>query len=284
MRSCIDVNAFKLAMAVLLIAVNIFGQSTQTDGAAKESLERARAAYLKKDFDSAKRELKRAQAASKELAEPYFLLGMIAWHEGKIGDAIKSVEEAIKYQPNYPEAHYVLGKLHFEKRGWKAAEEAANLAISQGAKFANLFVLLGDVMLMQKKNDEAVKAYEQALTLPPPQSEVTEGLRARLVAVKNTIEFRAHKGDPNYKWPQHIKDQRVPRAPFGVNGKVEIAGILDENGDFRPMAVVSSVATVGMNDQLINTVLSYKFKYVPGSKNGAPVSFWLVMTYEKGIR
>lgn len=114
MHSCIVVNAFKTLIVVCLIAAYGSAQSAQIDATVKDSLEIARAAYLKKDFDLAKLELKRVQAVNKDLAEPYFLLGMIAWHEGRIGDAIKSVKEAIKYQPSYPEAHYVLGKLHFD--------------------------------------------------------------------------------------------------------------------------------------------------------------------------
>src|SRR5262245_4713566 len=80
------------------------GQSDQPDSAAKEAIAKAQAAYLNKDYALEKRELESVLAVKKDLAEPYLLLGMIAWQEGKVDDAITSVQEAIKYQPNYPDA------------------------------------------------------------------------------------------------------------------------------------------------------------------------------------
>lgn len=286
MSRCICGNARRIATLIFLFAATVSVHSVQalaqTDAAADAGLERARAAYLKKDFESATRELKSVQALRKDLAEPYFLIGMIAWNNGKIGDAIKSIKEAIKSQPNYPEAHYVLGKLYFEKQEWKEAETAANFAINQGAKFANLSILLGDALLMQGKYKEAVNAYEQAITQPPPKGDVTEEFRARLVAVKNLIDILSHKGDPNYKLPQFDRSNGVPRAPFGVNGSVKMAGILDEKGEYRPFAVISVDTAVGKNLPLVQTALEAKFS--PAMINNAPVPFWLVTVYEKGVR
>lgn len=273
----------RLALATFFVFLSlgvVRGQTPQLDPATKSSLEKAKAAYLKNDFETAKQELKKVQASKKDLAEPYLLLGMIAWQEAKIGDAIKSLKDAIKYQPEYSEAHYVLGKLYFEKMSWKEAEDEAQLAILQGAKFANLYVLLGDALLLQSKSNKALEAYELAITLPPPNSDVTGDLKERMVAVKNFVEIFSHKDDPNYKRPEHIVDRRVGN-PFGVSGKVKIAGVLNEKGEFKPFALISSDATAGQRKALIQTALAYRFS--PATINGKPVLFWLMMAYEKSI-
>jgi tetratricopeptide (TPR) repeat protein len=239
-------------------------------------LEKARADYLKGDYVSAKSELQRVLALKKDSAESHLLLGMISWQEQKIDEAIKSVSTAIQYQSNYPEAFYVLGKLYFENRNWKKAEEAANSAISQGGKFANLYALLGDSLLLQFKADEAEMAYEQSLKSPSPKSDVTEDLKERLAAIKIGAEFKAHKNDPNYIRPNHIIDRRI--KPSGAGGKVKIAGILTEKGEFKPFAIVSIDATAGKEEGLIKALLAYRF--TPATIKGKPVSFWFVIGYE----
>src|SRR5215467_10755080 len=162
----IAAGALGTCLFVLCGFIVAFAQAAQPDNAAKEAIGRAQAAYVKRDYALARRELESALAISMDLAEGHLLLGMIAWQEGKVGDAIKSVQEAIKYQPDYPDAHYVMGKLFFEMRNWKRAEEEANLALGQGSTLANLPVLLGDIALARSQYEQAVKFLEQVLAQP----------------------------------------------------------------------------------------------------------------------
>ncbi len=270
-------HIIKLVLCLLLAGRVSGGQSPQATLSSDEHLVKGRAAYLKNDFETAKKELQQALASRKEVAEPQFLLGMIAWHEGKPGDAIKFVSEAIKVQPQYPEAHYVLGKLYFEKRDWKKAEAAAIAASRQGAEFANLQVLLGDALLLQGQRKEALVAYEQALKAPAPNSDVTPELHARIEAVKNLMEIMAHRNDSQYVLPQPIKDKNFGQASLSATGLVRIVGVLNENGDYKPFALASTDAVPGQVDVLLGAALSYKFK--PATIKGRPVLFWLILEY-----
>jgi tetratricopeptide (TPR) repeat protein len=253
------------------------GQSAQSDNPAKEAVGRAQAAYLNKDYALAKRELESALAIRKDLAEPHLLLGMIAWQEGKIGDAIKSMNDAIKYQPNYPEAHYLMGKLYFEKRDWKRAEEEANLALSQGAKFANLYVSLGDIALAQERYESAVKFFEQAFTQPPPNSEVTNETRIKLEAVKNQVEFRANKGNKDFQTPKLVVKNRMPKPVPSQQVTVKFAGVLNDQGRFTPHLVLES-----SDQQMMEIYLQFSVQsqFTPAKKNGAPVPIWYSLEYQ----
>lgn len=269
--------SLKTVLAVCLGTMMVYGQSAPLDVTVKASLEKANIAYQNRDFETAKRELRSVQAARDDLAEPFLLLGMIAWQEGKAGDAVKLLKNAIKLQPHYPDAHYILGRLFFETMKWKEAENEATLAISQGAKFGNVQVLLGNALLVQGKTKLAVEAYELAAKLPSPNDEVTSEMQERLAAVKNFIDFLAHKSDPNYVWPQRLKNQQTGLL-LGVTGTVKIMGILNEKGEFRPFVLASADATAGQRDQLIQKALAYR--YSPATINGKPVSFWLMLEYQ----
>lgn len=274
-------HTLKTCLIVFCGFMIAFGQSTQPDNAAKEAIGRAKDAYLKKDFALAKQESESALAIRKDLAEPHLLLGMIAWHEGKIGDAIKSVGEAIKYQADYPEAHYVMAKLYFEKRDWNRAEEEANLALSQDGKFADIYGLLGDIALARRQHEQAVKFFEQELTQPPPNSEVANETRIKMEAVKNYIEFQANKGNKGFQYHRISVRGQAPRLVPPRQAAVTFAGIITEQGLFTPILVLYS-----SDQQMAEMYLKYVtgIRFTPAKKKGAAVPIWLTITFESGVR
>ena len=275
------VRILKLKTCLLVVCgfMIAFGQSSQTDNASKEAIGRARAAYLKKDFALARKELESALAIRKDLAEPRLLLGMIAWHEGKIDAAIKSVREAIKLQPDYPEARYVMGRLYVEKRDWKRAEEETNLALSQGPKSADLYALLGAIALAQERYEPAVKFFEHALAQPPQNGEVANEIRIKMDAVKNYVEFQANKGNADFQTPKMtVKGQR-PEVPFRQS-TVKLAGIINEQGRFAPILVIYA-----SDQQMAEIYLKYvtEMQFTPAMKKGAIVPIWRTMEFQSSV-
>jgi Tfp pilus assembly protein PilF len=272
-------HTLKTCLIVFCGFMIAFAQSTQPDSAAKEAIGRAQAAYRKKDFALAKRELESALAIRKDLAEPHLLLGMIAWHEGKIDAAIKSVRGAIKYQTNYPEAHFMMAKLHFEKKDWKRAEEEANLALSQDAKFTNVYVLLGDIALAQERYEPAVKFFEQALAQPPSNGEVANETKLKMEAVKNYVEFQANKGNEDFQTAKiAVRGQRPEPPPR--QSTVKLAGIINEQGRFTPILVVNA-----SDQQMAEIYLKYvtEIQFTPAKKKGAPVPIWRSMEFRTSV-
>jgi tetratricopeptide (TPR) repeat protein len=272
--------ALKICLIVFCGFVIAFGQSSQPDNAAKEAIARAQAAYLKKDFALAKRELESALAIKKDLAEPHLLLGMIARREGKIDAAIKSVTEAIKYQHNYPEAHYVMGGLYFDKRDWKRAEEEANLALIQDANFANVYALLGDIALAREQYEPAVKFLEQALTQSPPNGGGTNETRIKMEAVKNYVEFQANKKNKDFQAPKIAVRGPLPRLVTPRQSEVKLAGIVNEQGRFTPILVLYA-----SNQEMAEIYLKYVtgIQFTPAKRNGAPVLIWQWMEFKNSV-
>ncbi|HEU0176875.1 MAG TPA: tetratricopeptide repeat protein [Blastocatellia bacterium] len=258
-----------------------FGQSAQPNNVAKEAIDKAQAAYLKKDYALARRELESALAIRMDLAEAHLLLGMVAWQEGKVDDAIRSLQEAVKYQPNYPDAHYVMGKLYFEMRNWKRAEEEANLALGQGSKLANLHVLLGDIALARSQFEQAVKFLEQALAQPSLNSDVANETRMKIEAVKNFVEFQANMGNKNFQFPKHTAKAQIPKPVPFRDVTVRLAGILNNQGRFTSLLVLGS-----SDRQMTEKYLQFaaQNQYTPATKNGAPVPIWFTVVYQTSTR
>lgn len=278
----LSVNTLKLFLSVTVAWSVAYSQSVQLDAATKESLSKAMIAYQNNDFASARQELQRFLSHKKDLAAPYLLLGMVAWREGKNAEAVKSVKEAIKLQPVYPDAHYVLGKLYFEKENWKDVEVEAKLAVDQGAKYGNAYVLLGDTALMQEKYELALTAYENAVIGPAPNSDVTEELKGRIVGIKNRLEFMVHKEDSNYKLPKFDPKEREPDVRLGTSGKVIMAGLLNEKGEFISRLVVSTEGSPVSVLELKRK--AGKFRFTPAMKNGVAVPYWISYAYERKFK
>ncbi len=271
------IQTFKTCLIVFYSFMISFGQETKLDRAATEAIRKAQAAYLKRDFAQAKRELESLLAVKNDLAEPHLLLGMIAWQEGKISDGIKSVRKAVKIQPNYPEAHYVMGRLYIEKRDWKRAEEEANLALSQDAKFARVYLLLGDIALAREQYEPAVKSFEQALAQQPSNNEVVYEARIKMEAVKNYVEFQANKGNKDFQTPKIAVRGQIPRPIPFRQSEVKLAGIVDAQGRFTPFLVVSA-----SDQEMAEEYLKYatRIQFTPAKKNGVSVPIWQSMRYE----
>jgi tetratricopeptide (TPR) repeat protein len=256
------------------------GQAAQPDNAVKEAVGKAQAAYVKKDYALAKRELESALAIRNDLAEAHLLLGMVARQEGKVDDAINSVQEAIKYQPNYPDAHYVMGKLYLEKRKWKRAEEEANLVLSQNAKFRGLHILLGDIALAQSQEEPALNFFEQALAQPSLNSSVANETRIKIEAVKNYIEFRANMKNKDYQRPKFVAEAQIGTGVKPIphrNGWVILKGVCTEQGRFT-----SYFVTYATDEQMAEAFLQRmtQNQHTPAKKKGAPVPLWVIVEYK----
>jgi len=257
-----------------------FSQAAQSDAAVKETIGRAQAAYLKGDYALARRELESALAVRVDLAEAHLLLGMVARQEGKVDDAINSVQEAIKYQPIYPDAHYLMGKLWFEKRNWKRAEEEANLVLSQYAKFPGAHVLLGDIALATSREEPALNFFEQALAQPSLNSIVANETRIKIEAVKNYFEFKANMKNKDYQRPNFVVEAQIGKGIKPIphrKGMVILKGVCNDQGRFTSYIVVYST-----DDQIAEAFLQRvaQNQHTPAKKKGVPVPLWIIIQYK----
>ena len=99
---------------------------------------------------------KQVVSSDPDLAEPYYILGVIAVQEGRLDDGTERLNAALKCQPDMADAYY----------------------------------FLGTIFLMQNRNDEAVKVFEQAISLETSFSQAYERL-AHLYGAKDIHLDRA---------------------------------------------------------------------------------------------
>jgi tetratricopeptide (TPR) repeat protein len=74
-------------------------------------------------------------------AQPYYLRGVIYWHQGDATRAAQSLLAAIDRDPGYAEAHYTLGSVLKSQRNWKGAAAALRRAIALRPDSASHYTL-----------------------------------------------------------------------------------------------------------------------------------------------
>jgi tetratricopeptide (TPR) repeat protein len=107
-------------------------------------------------------------------AQRYFDEGTVAYKANRDQEAVEAFQQAVRVQPDYPEAHLKLG-LAFAALGQDdAADKEYQTAVAQYKNFtrrnpkdADAHFHLGLAHTKLGKHDEAVKAYREAVRLQP---------------------------------------------------------------------------------------------------------------------
>ncbi|HXI91777.1 MAG TPA: TonB family protein [Blastocatellia bacterium] len=252
---------------------------------AQQHVQKARDALQKENYRAAKDEAKRALSLDKGTPEAYLLLGMIYRREGKWGDALRYTKEALKHKPDYSDAHYILGLLYFQKSDFAHAREEANLVISQGSRFPNVYVLLAQAGLASRNYPEALSAFETALRLTPPGHEDAIKLQAQIEALKGWIESTGRRLDPSYVQPKLLNSPQPEYTEearaAGIQGTVRLAVLVSEAGKVASTLVFLGLG-FGLDEQAVKAVRKLRFK--PATKDGTSVPFWKLVAVEFNLR
>jgi Flp pilus assembly protein TadD len=106
---------------------------------------------------------------------------IILFRQGKLDEAIPEFEEALKRNPNHPEAHYHLGRALYVKGDYEGAKrhylETARLDPKSPVHNG-----LGAAYFRLGQTSEAIAEFKEALRLNPDDSEAAENLRFALAA------------------------------------------------------------------------------------------------------
>jgi tetratricopeptide (TPR) repeat protein len=82
--------------------------------------------------------------ANNKLAEPSYRRALLFIRQDRMDDAVRDLESAIDIQPNFPEAHYWLGRAYLAQGNPKAAQAEFKLAIDQrGGTYAEASFYMG---------------------------------------------------------------------------------------------------------------------------------------------
>ncbi len=114
--------------------------------------------------DEARAAYTRSIAADPPLAEPYYRRALMSIRQDQIDDAKGDLEAAIRIQPNFPEAHYWLGRTYLAQGSPRTAFEQFRLAVEQrGGDYSEARFYQGLAEEQLGLRVDAVASFEAAL-------------------------------------------------------------------------------------------------------------------------
>jgi len=131
-------------------------------------------------------------AADPEINDAYFSLGNIYFKEGKFKDAIASFEQALERKPD--DAFTVINIANSYQRMGKP-EEAERFVIDylkKGFSDPQLYYLLGTLTFIQKKYDEAIKYYNECISLNADSAASHNALAAIYLVKEDLAQAENH--------------------------------------------------------------------------------------------
>lgn len=293
------ISAAKFNILALFILIALISLATLTFAAtatafqkepetAERHIEKAREAIRKKKYGSAEKELKRALKLNQSSPEANLLMGLLCRRKGNYKDATQYTQEALKHRPIFPDAHYLLALVYYEKNDLSAAGKEVEIAISQGGRFANLFLLKGDLELADRKNETALESYQEALRLSRPDSETLPRIRELATGLKRYMEFRVLNSNfsswqdhPDYKRPMPLNRPRpnyTEAARYNkIEGVVRVAVEVDEEGKIGAILVQRRIG-YGLDEEAVKAVRMLKFS--PAIIGGKLARFWVPIDIE----
>ena len=121
-----------------------------------------------------------------DLAEPYYILGVIAVREGRLDDGADYLNAALKRQPDMADAYYFLGTINAMQNQNHEAVQAFERAVSLGTSFAHAYERLAHLYGAQDIHlDRAVELAQEAVRLQPKAAEYLNTLSWLLFRTKD---------------------------------------------------------------------------------------------------
>ena len=152
-----------MAMPVKAQAPGSSDKATQVS----QILEKADILYVRKLYDDAIVEYRKALKIDPKDSVTHNKLGMAYQQLQKPGAAKKSYEQAIKLNPNYVEALNNLGTAFYALKNYNKAIRQYKKAIAIQPLFATAFRNMGAACFADNKFEEGFKAYTEAYRLDP---------------------------------------------------------------------------------------------------------------------
>lgn len=151
----------------------------------RAQLRSADQAFRGQDYGTAEMLLLELLEDDKSFADAYMLLGMIQYRQGRFSQAIASLEQAVRINPNYCEAlmylsviyhdlgQYEQGKAHIATlTALPKLSGSQRIASPFSARLANMHADTGDLYRSLGCYTEAKADYERALALEPKYADI----------------------------------------------------------------------------------------------------------------
>jgi len=123
------------------------------------------------DYEKALSYLERAVKQDPNFADAYFLIGWCHDMLGKYNEAIESYKQAIRIKPDYAEAHFNLGGAYVSLGRYNEAIESYRQAIRIKPDYAEAHFNLGVAYRSLGRYNEAIESFKQAIRIKPDYAE-----------------------------------------------------------------------------------------------------------------
>ncbi|MBN1498904.1 MAG: tetratricopeptide repeat protein [Spirochaetes bacterium] len=152
-----------------LFGENVFSKELPQDEVSDNiALERAKSYYMKGDISSAVAEFSEvtaSDASDKDKATAYAYLGIIEDEKGNFNAALNFYKKALKYDKNNIFVLKSIAASYKNQGNFSEAEDYIDKAISNDSKNSDLYVMKGNILYLQKKFTDAIKAYQEAVLI-----------------------------------------------------------------------------------------------------------------------
>jgi TonB family protein len=255
--------------------------------------------YKDKEYDEAIRDLKKALELNSNSAEACFFLALAYSDKRFKIDAIRYAQEAVRLQPVFPDAHYILAVLLYEthrvERTYtvaadtdentrlKQALQQVQIAVRQGAQSANVYELKGTIEFEDFKFEDALHSYEEAMRGLSPKHPYYKNTQEKISQFSKLVKFRQEhyiKVDqkpiplnrPRLNYPEKARQNKI-QGVIAVCARIDEQGEVTECMPFLPLGY-------GLEEEAVKGVK--KMKFSPAMKDNQPSSYWamLIVVFE----
>src|SRR5262245_11366868 len=156
---------------------------------AEQFVERVKKAISNEEWSRAQSGIKHALSLEPESPEANFIAAKVYWHAGPPSLAVDSLIKAIKLQPIYPDAHFLLAQCLKEQNKLDEALVEVTVAINQGVPLFPAYYLLSEIYIAKGNFESAASSLESAIRFSTDaQSEEPLKIREKIAQAKDLLE------------------------------------------------------------------------------------------------
>ena len=115
------------------------------------------------DLDGCLRYNEEAANCRAKFPIPWSNIGFVHWQRGEPAKAITALKKAIKWDPNFIQAHNVLATAYFMEGDYKACEDSCNEVLRREPSFAPAWNNLALALFEQGEFARSIEAVDKAL-------------------------------------------------------------------------------------------------------------------------
>ncbi len=111
-----------------------------------------------------------------DFAEAHYSLGSILQRQGKLKEALQSYQQALKFKPSWDKIYNKLGNIFQQQGDFERATQFYQQALKLNPNFVDAYNNFGNLLKEQGKFENAIQLYQQVIRLKPNTAETYNNL------------------------------------------------------------------------------------------------------------